>query len=81
MHEAIAALLWQYVIYVLENFPKRKSHKNSLCSDILDALSFKLIPHLLAWDALKKVKNCLNKKSGTSMKFSFFSKVVGKIII
>ena len=33
---------------------KNKNHKISLCIEILNAESFKLIPHMLAWDALKE---------------------------
>ena len=43
-------------------FPK-KIPKIFLFSEMLDAESFKAIAHMLAWDALKKVKkNCLSKK-------------------
>ena len=45
-------------------FQKSKIPEISLCSEILDAEGFKLISHMLAWDALKKrkivwTKNCL----------------------
>ena len=35
-------------------YKKNKNPKISLGNEILDAESFKLIPHMLAWDALKE---------------------------
>ena len=52
---------------------EKKIPKTSLRSDILHAKNFKVLQHMLSWDALKKLKkNCLNKKSGASIKFSHF---------
>ena len=40
-------------------FPKSKILKISHYIEILDAECFELNPHMQAWNALKKVKNCL----------------------
>ena len=45
-------------------FCKNKIPEISVYSETLDTESFKLISYMLAWDALKKVKNSLNKKVG-----------------
>ena len=49
------------VVYVENFYWKNKIPNVSYFSEFLDAKSFKLIPHMLACDALK-MKNSLNQK-------------------
>ena len=49
-------------------FQRSKTPKNSICSEILEAGSFNLIPHTLSWGALKKVKMS-EPKIGASINF------------
>ena len=56
-------------------FPKIRIPIFSLCSEILDAECIKFMLYMLAWDALKKVNNCQNKKSGASIRLSHFFRI------
>ena len=57
-------------------FQKNKFPWNSLCSGIPDAKSFKLLPHVFAWDALRKSQN-VKKKKWVNIKLSnFFFKIL-----
>ena len=40
---------------MVNNFQQSKIPKISFCSEIVEAESFKLMPDMLAWDALKIV--------------------------
>ena len=53
---------WQNKKMFLGPFKKIKRPKGSICSEMLDAESFKVSPDMLIWDALKEVQKLSEQK-------------------